>query len=234
MNESKKAGRLVGVLALLHIFLGLMVPFIILDPIIARGEFLARATNAAGEVRLAVFLLFAGSAFEIAIATTAWPVLRQYSTRMALWLAALGVASFTLQAVDNAHILAMLSLSQQAASAGAAKAEMFQSLALVVGAARKWSHYAFLFVAVIWMLLLFVTLCRFRLVPRWLAILGAVGATMQIIAVSVRGMLGYPPAMRWAVPLGPMYVLLAVWLIVKGFAETQRHMPNVRQVGEAQ
>jgi uncharacterized protein DUF4386 len=221
MNSDKSTGRMVGVLMLVHILVGLMVPFIILDPIIAHGEFLAKAAPAAGAVRTAVFLLFVGSAMEIAIAATAWPVLREYSKRMALWLFALGVASFTLQAVDNAHILAMLSLSQQAAGAAAAKAEMFQALALVVGAARKWSHYSYLFVAVVWIFLLFVTLCRFRLAPRWLAILGALAAGLQIGAVCVRGMLGYPPAMRLAIPLGPMYVLVAVWLMVKGFSVQQ-------------
>lgn len=221
MNDAKKTGRTVGALMLLHIALGLLVPFIILDKFVVH-DFLANAAGGAGAVRAAVFLLFIGSALEIGIASVAWPVLRQYSKPMALWLFALGVAGFTLQAVDNAHILAMLTLSQQAAAAGTAKAEMFQTLALVVSAARKWSHYSALFVAVSWMLLLFATLGRFRLAPRWLAALGALTALMQISAVSVRGMLGYPPAMPFAVALGPMYLLLAGWLLVKGFSEQPR------------
>ena len=223
MNGGKRSGRTVGVLLLLHLALGLMVPFIILDRFVVH-DFLTNAAGGAGAVRAAVFLLFLGSALEIAIVTVAWPVLRQYGKAMALWLFALGVAGFTLQAVDNAHILAMLTLSQHAASAGAAKAEMFQTLALVVSAARKWSHYSALFVGVSWMLLLFVTLGRFRLAPRWITVLGALAALMQISAVSVRGMLGYPPAMPFAVALGPMYLLLAGWLMVKGFSEQQQVM----------
>ena len=223
MNDIKKTGRTVGVLLLLHLALGLMVPFIILDKYVVH-DFLANAAVGAGQVRAAVFLLFIGSALEIAIASAAWPALRQYSKPMALWLFALGVAGFTLQAVDNAHILAMLSLSQQAASAGAAKAETFQELALVVGAARKWSHYSYLPVAVSWMLLLFATLGRFRLAPRWLAALGVLTTMMQIGGVSIRGILGYPPVTLLAMPLGPIYLLLAVWLMVKGFSEQPRVM----------
>jgi hypothetical protein len=60
--------------------------------------------------------------------------------------------------VDNAHILSMLSLSQQYTEAGAAKSESFQALALVVGAARKWSHYSFLLTVGCWILLLFTLL----------------------------------------------------------------------------
>ena len=138
---------------------------------------------------------------------------------MSLWLFALAVASFTLQAVDKAHILSMLSLSQQYAEAGAAKSESFQALALVVGAARKWSHYSFLLTIGCWILLLFTLLFRFRLVPRWLSALGIVGAVMQIGGVSVRGLLGLSPETRLAMPLAPIYVLLAVWLMVRGFDE---------------
>jgi uncharacterized protein DUF4386 len=168
-------------------------------------------------VRAAVLLFFVGSAMAIAVASTGWRVFRQYSSAMALWLVALAVAAFSLQAVDNAHILTMLSLSQEYVSAGAAKAELFQGLALVVGASRKWSHYASLLTVGCWILLLFTLLYRFRLVPRALAVFGMLGAVLQIAGVSVRGLLGHPPETRLAMPLAPAYILVAVWLIIRGF-----------------
>jgi Domain of unknown function (DUF4386) len=175
------------------------------------------AAGVATQVRAAVLLLFVGSAIAIAVASAGRRVFRQYSSAMALWLLALAVAAFSLQAVDNAHILSMLSLSQTYASAGAAKAELFEGLALVVGAARKWSHYTFLLTVGCWILLLFTLLYRFRLVPRPLAAFGMIGAVLQIAGVSLRGLLGLAPEMRLAMPLAPAYVLLAVWLMVKGF-----------------
>jgi hypothetical protein len=74
-----------------------------------------------------------------------------------------------------------------------------------------------------WILLLFTLLYRFRLVPRTLAAFGMIGAVLQIAGVSLRGLLGYSPEMRLAMPLAPAYVLLAVWLIVKGL--DVRHRP---------
>jgi hypothetical protein len=214
-----RAGRLVGVLLLFHLMAGLIVPFILLHPLVGAQGFLVSAAEVANQTRVAVFLLFVGSALAIAVASAGWRVFCEYSSAMALWLFALAVASFTLQAVDNAHILSMLSLSQQYAEAGAAKSESFQALALVVGAARKWSHYSFLLTVGCWILLLFTLLFRFRLVPRWLAALGMVAAMMQIGGVSVRGLLGLSPETRLAMPLAPIYVLLAVWLMVRGFDE---------------
>ena len=221
--SGKSVGRTVGVLLFLHLVVGLMVPFIMLKAIIAPPGFLANAAAIPNQVRAAVLLLFVGSAMAIGIASTAWSVFRQYSSAMALWLLTLAVASFSLQAVDNAHLLSMLSLSQEYAKAGAEKADLFQALAVVVGSARKWSHYSFLLAVGSWIFLLCALLYRFRLVPRVLAAFGLVGSLLQIAGVTLRGLLGYPPETRLAMPLAPAYVALALWLIVKGFDE--RHRP---------
>ena len=222
MTSCKRVGRLVGVLLLLHLVVGLIVPFIMLHPLVSPPGFLTSAAGVANQTRTAVLLLFVGSGLAIAIASAGWSVFCECSSPMALWLFALAVASFALQAVDNAHILSMLSLSQAYAEAGAAKADVFQALALVVGSARKWSHYSFLLVVGCWIFLVFSLLCRFRLVPRVLAVFGMIGAVLQIAGVSLRGLLGYPPETRLAMPLAPACLLVALWLMVKGFDEPQR------------
>jgi len=222
MTSRKRVRRLIGALLLLHLAFGLTVPFIMLLPLVSPPGFLTSAAGVANQTRTAVLVLFVGTALAIAIVSAGWHVFRECSAATALWLFALAVASFVLQAVDNAHILSMLSLSQAYAEAGAAKGDVFQALALVVGSARKWSHYSFLLVVGGWILLLFSLVFRFRLVPRVLAAFGMIGAVLQIAGVSLRGLLGYPPETRLAMPLAPAYVLLAVWLMVKGFDERQQ------------
>jgi len=59
-------------------------------------------------------------------------------------------------------------------------------------------------------------------VPRWVAAFGMIGAVLQITGVSLRGLLGYTPEMRMAMPLAPACVLLALWLMVKGFDVNHR------------
>ena len=223
MKSGKSVGRIVGILLLLHLALGLTVPFILLHPLVTPPGFLASAAGIPNQVRAAVLLLFVGSALAIGIASAAFRVFRQYSSAMACWFLALAAASFALQAVDNAHLLSMLSLSQEYAKAVPAQAELFQTLAVVVGSLRKWSHYSFLLVIGSWIFLLCSLLYRFRLVPRVLAIFGLLGAVGQIAGVTLRGLWGLAPETRAAMPLAPAYVALAVWLIVKGFDE--RHRP---------
>ena len=219
MKSEKRIARMVGILVFLHLAAGLMVPFIMLHPIVSPRGFLVTAAESALQIRLAVLLLFMGSAIATGIAITALPVLGRYSYVMAWSLVALGVAAFSLQVVDNGRILSLLSLSQEYARTGAGKPEIFQALALVAGAARKWSHYTYLLVAVSWITLLFSMLYRFRLVPRLLAALGLMTSLLQIAGVSLRVIMGFPAEMRLAMPLGPCYLALALWLLVKGFAE---------------
>jgi hypothetical protein len=223
MRSAKSVGRVIGVLLLVHLAVALMVPFVLLERIRGSAGLLANAAANPAQVRAAVFLLFAGSAVAVGITIAAWPVFRRYSSAMALWLMALAVAGFSLQAVDNGALLSMLSLSQEYAKAGATKADLFQALAIVAGSARKWAHYAYLLVAVSWIFLLYSLLFRFRLVPRALAAFGLVGSMLQITGVTLRALLGYPPETRLAMPLAPALVALAVWLMVKGFDE--RHRP---------
>src|SRR5581483_2106283 len=221
MRSPKSVGRVTGVLLLAHLLVALTVPFVLLDRLRQPPGLLVNAAGSPGQVRAAVLLLFVGSAIAIGIAIKALPVFSQYSSAMALWLVALAVAGFSLQAVDNSAILSMLSLSQE--YAGAANTELFQALGVVVNSSRKWAHYSYLLVVGSWIFLLYCLLFRFRLVPRALAAFGILGSVLQITGVTLRGLLGYPPETRLAMPLAPAYVALAVWLMVKGFDE--RHRP---------
>ncbi len=221
MNTARSVGRTVGILVLLHLLAGLIVPFVLLQRLTLPPGFLVTAAGMPTRVRAAVMLLFVGSALAIAIACASLRLFRHYSYAMTYWLLALAIASFSLQAVDNAHILSMLSLSQQYALAGPAKGELFQTLAIVVGAARKWPHYCFLLVVVCWIFLLCGLLYRFRLVPRALAAFGMLACVLQLAGVTLPGLWGLPQETRLAIPMAPAYGALALWLMVKGFDERQ-------------
>jgi hypothetical protein len=219
MEKSLSVARVLGVLLILHLVIGLTAPFIILHSVTGSRGFLTTAVDNAGQIRIAIFLLMIGSAMAIAVSAAAQPLLNRYSPNLAFWLLSLSIAAFTLQAVDCGRILSMLSLSQHYAASGSPNSESFQSLAVVVGTARKWAHYTYLLLAVSWIVLLFAVLFRFRLVPRALAAFGIIASLMQIGGVTVWSMLGHPPETRLAMPLAPAYIALALWLIFKGLRE---------------
>ena len=222
-------GRTVGVLLLLHLAVGLIVPFALLDRVRGASTFLEGAAASPDLVRGAVLLLFVGGATAVGISIVALPALRRSSPGGAIWLVAMGVAAFSLQTVDNGALLSMLSLSEQYAKAGPANAELFQALNVVVSSARRWAHFTSLLVVGSWILLLWALLYRTRLVPRTLAAFGVVASVLQITGVPVRALLGYAPETRLAMPLAPAYLALAVWLMVTGFEERPSPEPPAGQ-----
>ncbi len=216
MRSAKSMGRIIGILLLVQLA-GLIVPFVLLHPLTTGPKgFLANAAGASFQIKVAVFLLFANCALTIGIAIAALPVFREYSEAMALWLVVLSVIMFLLQAVDNIHVLSMLSLSQQYAEAGG-PAELFQTFAAVVGSTRRWAHFTELLVIDCWIFLLYCVLYRFALVPRALAAFGLITVMLHFIGIPLPGFLGYSIVTLMGVPMAFSHIALAIWLMVKGF-----------------
>ncbi|MBI4893167.1 MAG: DUF4386 domain-containing protein [Acidobacteria bacterium] len=232
MPSQQSTSRLMGAMLLLHLTAGLILPFVLLRPLVSAQNFLLEGATISGQVTTAVLMLFVGSALPTAISCIALRPFRVYNSAAAYWLLALAVASFVLQAADNAHLLSMVTLSKAYAGAGAANTQAFQAAGVAVGALRKWSHYSFLLAVGCWILLFYGFLYRFRLVPRWLAAFGLVGAAGQIAGVTLRGFLGYPPESRLAMPLAPAYVALALWLIAKGL-DLRHHATDLQPSPDA-
>ncbi len=217
--STRNVGRVVGGLVLLHIVGGLMLPYILLNQVVVSPGFLESAARNPVHLRAAAFLFLFGAAVTLGISIAAYPVLRQNSSRLALCSLALGIANLPLQVVESGMVLSMLSLSQQSAGAGAADGAMLQVVAAAAFAARRWAHYTQLFTVVSWIFVLYAALWRAALIPRALAVIGLVTCALQIIGVPLRALLGYPVVMEIAVPLGPAYAGLGLWLIARGFDE---------------
>lgn len=221
MRFTKSIGRIIGLLLFVQLA-GLIVPFVLLHPLTTGPQnYLANAAGASFQIKVAVFLLFANCALTVSITITAWPVFRLYSEALALLLLAVSVIMFSLQAVDNAHVLSMLSLSQQYAQAGGPD-DVFQTLAAVVGSTRRWVHYSELLVIDCWIFLLYSILYRFRLVPRALAACGLITVLLHFTAIPLPGFLGYRSVTLLGVPMALSHIALALWLLARGFKERLR------------
>ena len=226
MRTDRSLSRVIGGLLLLQIT-GFILPFVLLLPL-ATGpqEALANAAGAATQIKLAVVLLFANCALTIGISIAAFQVFRQHSESMAFWLLVASVIMFLLQAVDNVHVLSMLSLSQEYARAGGQDASL-QQLATAVGTTRRWAHLTEIVSIDAWIGLLYATLYRFALVPRPLSILGLLTVTLHFIGIPLRSFLGYGPVALMGVSMAVSHVALATWLITKGFDQRDRPHSDV-------
>lgn len=221
MNPAKSVGRVIGALLVVQLA-GLIVPFVMLDPLMRGTQYyLANAAGSPLQIKLAVFLLLANCALTVGISLATWPVFRQHSGAGALLLVAAGVVVFALQAVDNAHLMSMLSLSQQYTQAGGPD-EPFQTFAAVVGTTRRWTHYHVLLTIDSWIFAFYVLLFRFRLVPRALAGFGLLTVLLHFAAIPLPMFLGYRGVTPLGVPMALSHIALAVWLIARGLESPAR------------
>src|SRR5688572_27996350 len=103
MTSAKSAGRAMGILMLTQGILGATVNFGLLGSAITGPPgFLTNASANPMRMSVAAILMIAAGALSIATSTTAWPIFRRHSERMALWFFGLSIAALALAAVESA------------------------------------------------------------------------------------------------------------------------------------
>jgi uncharacterized protein DUF4386 len=218
MKSAKSTGRVVGILLLFQMACGLVTPFVLWHPLIAGSPaFLASAAASSFRIRAGVFISFVGAGLAVAIAIAVFPIFRRYSHRIALAFLVVCAISCAIDAVQNAMVMSMLTLSQDYAKSVAPDMNVFTALGNVVATTRKWVHYTQLLGFGAWIFLFYASLWRFRLIPRALAVLGMIGILLQFTGVTLPGFLGYPNVTQMAMALAPIHVAAGLWLILKGF-----------------
>lgn len=215
MRSAERSGRLIGLLILVQVLSGPLVYFVLLRPITTPPGFLENAAVRPLQLGVGVVVSLLTGAVSVGLAVAAWPVLRPYGSRMALWLLSLGVVSLSLIAVEGVTVMSMVSLSQAYAAADAAQAGALEGVAVVVRAARRWAHVTNLLVGGGMILVLYGALYRLALVPRPLAAVGLAAVTLHIAAVTA-GFFGHWE-LALMIPLALSYLALALWLMAKGF-----------------
>lgn len=226
MRSAKSIGRVVGGLLPVQMALGLILQFVLIqEPLsIAPPGFLITASANAAQIRIAVGLAFVGGALTVSIAILAWPVFRRYSPTMALWFLIICAISFVMDAIHNATVMSMLSMSDRFVATEAPNMELYQALAAAARSLRYWAHYVQLAFIGGWIFLFYTILLRFALIPRALAILGLVGILLQFAGVTLPAFSGYPGIAQLAMPLAPIHFATGVWLIFKGFRGESLHV----------
>jgi hypothetical protein len=220
MNYYRKIAISAGVLFIIATGADLLsIPF--LGPMTATNYLVSVSANG-GLVAAGALLLFIGGAAATGIAISLYPVLRKYNRGLAL--GAVGFRTFegVLRFVAVCGLLLLITLSQQFVKAGAPDSSYFQTLGVLLVAGYRWvANVGSLLAFSIGCLLYYIIFYRTKLVPRWLSGWGLVAGILSMLS-AVLTMFGLmaPFSTEQIVlnlPMLPQELVLAVWLIVKGF-----------------
>ena len=165
---------------------------------------------------------FIWAATAAGIAIGLYPVLRTHSRGLALGSVAARTVEGVFVLIGTLALLALLTVSQESPAAGSSRESSFQPVGDALLALREWSHG---FVAILALglgaLLYYYVLYTSRLVPRWLSGWGLVGAALLVVSTVSSGLtqdFGLTTVNTVLnIPIGLQEMVLAVWLIVKGF-----------------
>jgi hypothetical protein len=213
-----KIGRTVGILLLLQLITALTLPFILSKPItLGSPAFLTAVAQHSFQIRSAVLLSFVGSALTVYLGITMFRIFRLYSKSVALLFLVVCAVSCTLDIVQAGTIMSMLSISNEFLNSGAVHSELYQVIGAAVASARRSAHMTQLLAIGAWMFVFYISLFRFNLIPRVLAVIGIIGVALQFTGVTLMMVLGYRLIGQMAMPLLPIQITVAVWLMIKGF-----------------
>ena len=224
MNSNKKAAKIVGVLFILAAVTA-VIGLILYDPILNGPDYLIKGSEHANQVILGALMELILVVSAIGTATTMFPFLRKYNETIALWHVCFRFLEAVIITVGVISVLSLLTLSREFVAAGAPDTASFQASGTLLKAIHDWTFLLGpLFMLGINTMMYSYIFYKSKLVPRFIPILGMTGATLVFICALLVMFGVIEQVSVWgailALPVAANEMILAVWLIVKGFNES--------------
>jgi hypothetical protein len=220
MDYFRKLAIIAGVLFIIYTSVDFL-SFLFLGTTTATNYLVSVSENA-GLVGTGALLLFIGGACASGIAISLYPVLKKFNAGLALGAVGFRISEGVLTFVSVCGLLLLITLSQQFVKAGAPDSSYFQTLGVLVYEGHRWVYNVGSLLAFsIGALLYYIIFYRTKLVPRWISVWGLVAAILGMVScVLVLVGLIAPFGTEQVVmnlPMFPQEMVLAAWLIAKGF-----------------
>ena len=223
MNSNRKIAIIVGILYIAATVAGILSG-VVLMPIIEEPVNLMNVSTNENRVIIGALFALIMAVAVAGIAFTIYPILRQIKGQikegLALWYVGTRITEGVLFIVGIISLLSLLPLSQEFVKAGAPDASYFQTGGTLLLAASDRAFMLGQTVFCVGALMLYYLLYQSRLIPRWLSVWGLIGVPLFVAAGFLLLFGGDPNSTLSTLlysPLGLQEMVLAVWLIVKGF-----------------
>jgi hypothetical protein len=187
------------------------------------SDYLTAAAAHHGQVATGVLLGSIAALAAPGIAIALYPVLRRFDVGLALGAVGFRVIEGVFYAFGMAVLVSLSALSDEFVDAGSRSDRQYTTLGSTMLAQYHWLVDAALLLAFgVGGLLYYVVFYRSRLIPAWLSVWGIAGVLLLIVAgvLVVFGTIGPLSAAQVALaaPIGVQELVLAGWLVLKGFS----------------
>jgi hypothetical protein len=220
LNSEKLSARIVGVLFITCTGAAIVSGVFIL-PIIGASDYLAEISANETQVALGAIFYFIMAAAGAGIVIPMYPILKKYHESMALGAVGFRIIEGAIFMVGVMCVLALVPLSQEYVQAGASADSSFQNIGdlLLTGYTIDQAVVPGVFAFSIGALMYYFIFYQTKIVPRWLSVWGILGVTLGIVngLFDIFGGIDEMISMLLDLPIFVNEMVLALWLIVKGF-----------------
>jgi hypothetical protein len=221
MDTNKRIARTVGVLYIIGTVSGILsVAFS--ASLLDASDYLAQIAENDTQMIIAALCIFTMGLSLALIPIVAFPVLRKQSETLALGYVVFRGALETMGYLVSVLVMLLLvPISQEYVKAGGAAVSGYQSVGTLLEKAPDYNGSVLTFVFLIGAAMFYTVLYQSKLVPRWLSGWGLAGIVPYLAAATL-ALFGVIDSLSTAfglldAPLAIQEMILAVWLIVKGF-----------------
>lgn len=225
MSNSKNNARITGVLFILGT-VPVMVAMSLWGQSVSSPDYLSLMAAHSKDVLLYALSIMVMGLACAGIGISMYPILKPHSETLALGVIGFRVMEGMLQLVSAISLVALLALSQEFVKAGSPANSFFQPAGAAITTVKEWmGNGLYLFPWCIGGAIYYTVFYRTRLLPRWLSAWGLLGLMLMLIG-AFTAMFGLadafsPAQMLLMFPIMLQEMVMAVWLIVKGYSPTE-------------
>ena len=217
MDSTRKTAIVAGVVLIIATVASIVGSKFV--PLLTGTDYLTRVSENANQVATEAMLSLIASLASAGVAIALYPVLRKTKEGLALGSVVFRALEAVMYMVGPVCLLTLRTLGQQFAAAGAADRASLQAIGDSLVSVRDHAGLLGVFAFCLGGFIYYYLFYRARLIPRWLSGFG-IAAIILMGAACVLSLFSDSPITGYvalAAPIGVQEMLLAIWLIVKGF-----------------
>ncbi len=217
MNSTRKIAVIAGVIFIIATLAAILATP--LTPVLTGTDYLTQVSAHPNQVAGAVLLWIISAFTSVGIAIALYPVLKEWNAGLALGSVIFRTIEAAFYMVVYLGLMSLVTLSQQFTIAAAADRTSLQAIGELLVSTREHAGLLAVFAFCLGAFMYYYLLFQSQLIPRWLSGFGIVAiilmSTACVLALfSGNVITSYIPL---AAPIAVQEMVLAVWLIVKGF-----------------
>ena len=218
MNSNRKTAIYAGIL----IIAGMIAGMLSIVPSVESPDYLTEVSANQNQVLIGAFFQFTLVPIYLGFALLLYPILSKFSKSLAIGFVGFRIIAGVFQIVGVITLPIFILLSQEFLESTTQDLLYFQFFGDVLKLGRNLANHVGVMLATgLGNLILFYILYKTKLIPRWLSSWGLIGNTLAMLAsfLILFRLIDVitPHFIVLTIPLVLQEIILAIWLIVRGF-----------------